>query len=98
MLVTEDLWTEALIKLRCLEYCASFMKVLKYVSFARLVSVSHHLEESPDIFSPSIPKASLNLLLHLAAKAELTVAGGPLLPDALLAALPPLTWRVIMSG
>ena len=44
------------------------------------------------------PKASLNLASHLAAKAELTVAGGLLLDVALPDALPPRTWLVIMSG
>jgi len=34
----------------------------------------------------------------LAAKAELTVAGGLLPPEALPEALPPRTWLVIMSG
>lgn len=49
-------------------------------------------------FSPVAPKASLNLASHLAAKAELTVAGGLLLEVALPDALPPRTWLVIMSG
>ena len=48
--------------------------------------------------SPVGPKASLNLLSHLAAKAELTVAGGLFPPEALPEALPPRIWLVIMSG
>ncbi len=51
-----------------------------------------------EILSPVDPKASLNLLSHLAAKAELTVAGGLVPPEALPEALPPRTWLVIMSG
>ncbi len=50
------------------------------------------------ILSPVGPKASLNLLSHLAAKAELTVAGGLCPPEALPEALAPRTWLVIMSG
>ena len=51
-----------------------------------------------DILSPVGPKASLSLLSHLAAKAELTVAGGLFPPEALPEALPPRIWLVIMSG
>lgn len=51
-----------------------------------------------EILSPVGPKPSLNLLSHLAAKAELTVAGGLCPPEALPEALPPRTCLVIMSG
>lgn len=49
------------------------------------------------ILSPSLPNASLNLLSNLAAKTELTVAGGLLAPAALLLPLA-LMCLPIMSG
>ena len=43
-----------------------------------------HLADIDGILSPFAPKASLNLLSHLPAKAELMVALGLLEPEALL--------------
>ena len=96
LLVIEDLCMQS--PSRALHYCTILLRPLKCACLQGSECVSPHLEERPDIFSPSRPKASLNLLFHLAAKAELTVAAGPLLPDALPAALLPPKWRVIMSG
>jgi len=67
-------------------------------SKSHCVEAAIYLDGMDAILSPVGPKASLNLLSHLAAKAELTVAGGLFPPEALPEALPPRIWLVIMSG
>jgi len=56
-------------------------------SKSHCVEAAIYLDGMDAILSPVGPKASLNLLSHLAAKAELTVAGGLFPPEALPACL-----------
>jgi len=70
--------------------CCAVLRLTECILESRVAQQTKlYLEGMEDILSPVDPNASLNLLSHLAAKAELTVAGGLLPPDALPVALPP---------